>query len=84
MDFRDRDGQPLIQWHDPESAFEAWKACSRGRPCDYSALSYDRLRGESGIQWDGERLYADRVFNTDPDHSKQPTFKVAAARVRKA
>ena len=29
MDFRDRDGEPLIKWHDPESAFEAWKACSK-------------------------------------------------------
>jgi anaerobic selenocysteine-containing dehydrogenase len=74
MDFRDRDGQPLIGWHDPESAFEAWKACSKGRPCDYSGLSYDRLRGVSGIQWpcnddhpDGtERLYTDLRFNTDP------------------
>ena len=28
MDFRDRDGAPLIKWHDAESAFEAWKACS--------------------------------------------------------
>ena len=32
MDFRDRDGAPLIKWDDPEGAFEAWKACSRGRP----------------------------------------------------
>jgi anaerobic selenocysteine-containing dehydrogenase len=78
MDFRDRDGQPLIKWDDPESAFEAWKACSRGRPCDYSAIIYDRLRGGSGIQWpcseqapDGtERLYADGTFNTDPDYSE--------------
>ncbi len=70
MDFRDRDGQPLIKWHDPEAAFEAWKACSRGRPCDYAALSYDRLRDSPGIQWpDGtERLYTDGVFNTDPDY----------------
>ena len=30
MDFRDRDGAPLITWEDAESAFEAWKACSRG------------------------------------------------------
>jgi ferredoxin-nitrate reductase len=44
MDFRDRDGRPLIGWHDPEGAFEAWKACSKGRPCDYSGLSYERLR----------------------------------------
>jgi anaerobic selenocysteine-containing dehydrogenase len=75
MDLRDRDGAPLIKWHDSESAFEAWKRCSAGRPCDYSAITYDRLRGESGIQWpctrehpDGtERLYSDARFNTDPD-----------------
>ena len=67
MDFRDRDGQPLIKWQSPEEAFEAWKACSRGRPCDYSGLTYDKLSGASGIQWpcndqhpDGaERLYAE-------------------------
>jgi len=67
MGFRDRDGEPLIKWDDPESAFEAWMACSRGRPCDYSAITYDRLRGDSGIQWPctedsphgTERLYAD-------------------------
>ena len=76
MDFRDRDGGPLITWHDPESAFEAWKACSRGRPCDYTGITYDRLRGGVGIQWpctaahpDGtERLYTDGTFNTDPDY----------------
>jgi ferredoxin-nitrate reductase len=76
MDFRDRDGQPLIKWDDPESAFEAWKECSRGRPCDYTGLSYDKLRGGSGVQWpcndehpDGtERLYADGNFNTETDY----------------
>jgi anaerobic selenocysteine-containing dehydrogenase len=78
MDFRDRDGEPLIKWDDPEAAFEAWKDCSRGRPCDYSAITYDRLRGGSGIQWpctgqapEGtERLYADGSFNTHPDYSE--------------
>jgi ferredoxin-nitrate reductase len=69
MDFRDRDGGPLIPWREPEEAFEAWKACSRGRPCDYSELSYGRLR-EEGIQWGGERLYADGAFNTDPGYSE--------------
>jgi anaerobic selenocysteine-containing dehydrogenase len=76
MDFRDRNDQPLIKWTDPESAFEAWKACSKGRPCDYSAITYDKLRAGSGIQWpcteatpEGtERLYTDGRFNTDPDH----------------
>jgi anaerobic selenocysteine-containing dehydrogenase len=78
MDFRDRDGAPLIRWTDPEGAFEAWKACSKGRPCDYSGLTYDRLRGRSGIQWpctqdapDGtERLYAGGRFNTAPDYAE--------------
>ena len=32
MDFRDRDGAPLIKWNDAESAFEAWKACSPAVP----------------------------------------------------
>ena len=75
MDFRDRDGAPLIGWDDAAGAFEAWKACARGRPCDISALSHDRLRDAGGIQWpctdaapEGtERLYAGHVFNTDPD-----------------
>jgi ferredoxin-nitrate reductase len=73
MDFRDKDGQPLIKWDDPESTFEAWKECSRGRPCDYTGITYDRLRGGSGIQWpcndehpDGtERLYREADFNTE-------------------
>jgi anaerobic selenocysteine-containing dehydrogenase len=76
MDFRDKDGQPLPPWHTPEEAFEAWKRCSAGRPCDYTGLTYDMLRGGSGIQWpcnddhpDGtERLYANGQFFAAPDH----------------
>ena len=70
MGFEDRDGAPLIKWDDPESAFRAWQACSKGRPCDYSELSYDRLRGGSGLQWGPERLYADGRFNTDPEYAE--------------
>jgi anaerobic selenocysteine-containing dehydrogenase len=72
MGFEDRTGAPLIKWRDPESAFDAWKACSRGRPCDYSGLTYDKLRERGGIQWpctedapDGTpRLYEDGRFST--------------------
>jgi anaerobic selenocysteine-containing dehydrogenase len=75
MDFRDSDEQPLIGWSTPEEAFDAWKECSRGRPCDYSGLTYDALRGASGIPWpctdetpEGtDRQYADSVFPTDPE-----------------
>ena len=38
LDLRDRDGAPLVKWTTPEEAFEGWKECSRGRPCDYSGL----------------------------------------------
>ena len=67
MDFRDRDGAPLIEWTDPESAFEAWKACSAGRPCDYAGITYDLLRERGGIQWGGERLYGNGRFWAAPD-----------------
>ncbi|MFC3688897.1 molybdopterin oxidoreductase family protein [Aquipuribacter hungaricus] len=76
MGFRDKDGDPLVHWHDPRSAFEAWKECSRGRPCDYSGLSYEKLQGGSGVQWpctddapEGtERIYADGAFWSSPDY----------------
>lgn len=76
MDFRDKDGDPFPSWDDAESAFEAWKNCSAGRPCDYTGISYDRLRGGSGIQWpcnsehpDGaERLYVDGKFFSAPEY----------------
>jgi anaerobic selenocysteine-containing dehydrogenase len=76
MDFRDKDGRPLPSWHDAESAFEAWKKCSAGRPCDYTGLSHDKLRDSGGIQWpcnadhpDGtERLYGGGQFSAQPDY----------------
>ncbi|MBM2615679.1 molybdopterin-dependent oxidoreductase [Actinoplanes sp. LDG1-06] len=64
MDFRDNAGAPLVTWHDAESAYAAWQRCSAGRPCDYTGITYDKLRGGSGLQWGGERLYTDGVFNT--------------------
>jgi ferredoxin-nitrate reductase len=45
MDFRDKDGAPLIKWEHPEEAFEAWKECTSGRPCDYTGVTYEKLRG---------------------------------------
>ena len=72
MGFQDKDGAPLIKWRTPEQAFKAWQECSRGRPCDYSGLSYAKLSEGSGIPWpcdaqhpDGTvRLYTDFVFPT--------------------
>ncbi|MFH9468952.1 molybdopterin oxidoreductase family protein [Streptomyces clavifer] len=75
MDFRDKDGGPLVSWQDPESAFEAWKRCSEGRPCDYSGLTYTKLREVGGIQWPvnqqapggTERLYTEGISWARPD-----------------
>jgi anaerobic selenocysteine-containing dehydrogenase len=75
MDFKDKDDNPLITWHDPESAFAAWQRCSAGRPCDYTGLSYAMLREHGGVQWPctenapqgTERLYEDGKFWAAPD-----------------
>jgi anaerobic selenocysteine-containing dehydrogenase len=72
MGFTDRSGRPIPRWDSPRGAFDAWRECSRGRPCDYSAMTYDMLRGSGGIQWPctadaphgTERIYTDHVFNT--------------------
>ena len=76
MDFHDRAGAPLIKWHDAPSAFSAWQACSAGRPCDYTGLSYEKLRAGGETQWpcnarypDGrERLYTEQDFYAEVDY----------------
>ncbi|KQX05567.1 MULTISPECIES: molybdopterin oxidoreductase family protein [unclassified Leifsonia] len=76
MGFRRDDGRPLLDWTDPEDAYRAWQDCSRGRPCDYTGISYDDLRARSGIRWprtEGQvasvdRLYADADFPSRPDY----------------
>lgn len=76
MEFTTLQGAPLLAWDGPEDAFRAWQECSRGRPCDYTGITYDRLRGGSGIPWPcnaenpngRDRLYAGGVFPTDPGY----------------
>jgi ferredoxin-nitrate reductase len=65
-------GQPLIRWKTPEDVFNGWRECTRGRLCDYSGMTYEKLSRGSGIQWpcneqnpDGTpRLYTDHQFPT--------------------
>ena len=72
MGFRDADGAPLITWRTPAEAFDAWRECSRGRPCDYTGLSYAKLSGGTGIPWPctdsaphgTDRLYTEALFPT--------------------
>jgi assimilatory nitrate reductase catalytic subunit len=61
-------------WTAPSDAFEEWKRVSKGRLCDYSAMTYGAIEASGGIQWpyaDGaaepgetRRLYANGRFET--------------------
>ena len=72
MGFKDKDGGPLLPFTTSEEAFNHWRECTKGQLCDYSGLSYARLRNSAGIQWpcnekapDGTpRLYTDFKFMT--------------------
>ncbi|MCU1569916.1 MAG: Formate dehydrogenase subunit alpha [Naasia sp.] len=78
MDFRRDDGAPLLDWTCPEDGFRAWQECTRGKLCDYTGISYERLRGGSGIPWpcnedhpDGTmRLYGDGIFPTEVERAE--------------
>jgi ferredoxin-nitrate reductase len=76
MSFKDKDGQPLIKWTKPEEAFEAWKECTKGRPVDYTGITYGKLDEGSGVPWPCNtsapngtvRLYENGEFNTEPSY----------------
>jgi ferredoxin-nitrate reductase len=65
-----------MPWKESEEVFEAWKKLSKGRPCDYSGMSYEKLTGGSGLQWPcndenpfgTERLFTNGKFFTDIDY----------------
>lgn len=75
MEFKDRDGKPLVKWEDAAGAFEAWCRHSKGWFCDYSGLTYEKPSAGTGVQWpcnarrpDGtERIYTDLMFKTAAD-----------------
>ncbi|WP_433942896.1 molybdopterin-dependent oxidoreductase [Paenibacillus sp. SN-8-1] len=81
MDFRDQDGQPLISYSTPEEAFEEWKTVSKGRPCDMTGITYDKLEQANGLRWpvneahpEGTpRLYSDLQFHTSPEYTQSYT-----------
>jgi ferredoxin-nitrate reductase len=78
LGLQDKDGRPLLKWQTAEECFEAFGEITRGRPCDYSGLTYSALRDSGGIQWPvtaeapsgTERLYTDHRFNTRTDYTE--------------
>jgi anaerobic selenocysteine-containing dehydrogenase len=64
-------------WSTVEDAFNEWRKVSRGRLCDYSGISYQRLAEQGAVQWpypeDGSsspRLYADGRFPTEDGRAR--------------
>lgn len=75
MDFKDKDGNPLISYRTPKECFEEWKRVSKGRPADMSGITYEKLEKYNGLRWPVNeehpfgtpRLYSDFRFHTFPD-----------------
>ena len=57
-------------WKTPRHAFEEWKRVSAGRLCDYSAMTYEEIEAQGGMQWGGERLYTDGEYQTADGRAK--------------
>ncbi|GLG02331.1 molybdopterin oxidoreductase [Alicyclobacillus hesperidum subsp. aegles] len=90
MDFRDKDGKPLIQYTTPRECFEEWKRVSKGRPCDMTAMTYEKIKAQNGMQWPADaehpngtpRLYQDLVFHTQVDDAQTYGFDMKTGRAR--
>jgi len=73
----DVDREIFPGWHGPKDAFEEWRRVSKGRLCDYSGITYDRL-AEGPMCWPsteedpygGSRLYRDGKFETNDGRAK--------------
>jgi anaerobic selenocysteine-containing dehydrogenase len=57
-------------WSTTQDAFLEWQRVSGGRMCDYSHFTWDDIEAVGGVQWGGERLYADGVFPTADGRAK--------------
>lgn len=75
LGLQDRDGRPLISFREPQDAFSEWRRVTKGRPCDYSGVTYEVILEHGAIRWPfneqhplgSERLYEDLKFWTDVD-----------------
>ena len=51
-------------WQSTHDAFREWQRVSNERMCDYSPFTWQEIEDNGGMQWGGERLYADGIFPT--------------------
>lgn len=57
-------------WSTTKDAFLEWQRVSAGRMCDYSRFTWEEIEAAGGMQWGGQRLYADGVFPTSDGRAK--------------
>src|SRR5579885_434314 len=57
-------------WTTTADAFDEWRRVSAGRMCDYSGMSWEELERTKGMQWGGNRLYADGRFPTSDGRAR--------------
>lgn len=57
MEFKNKDGEDLLPFKTQEEAFNHWARSTKGRPCDYTGMTYAKLTGGSGIQWPCNEQY---------------------------
>lgn len=90
MGFKDKNGNPLLRYRTPEECFNEWRVVSKGRPCDMSGMTYEKIMTLGGIQWpcneqypNGKvRLYEDGHFNTDIDYAESYGTDIVTGRLR--
>ena len=73
LDLAERMGvRPVLYpgWSTTHDAFREWQRVSAGRMCDYSHFTWDEIDAAGGMQWGGERLYADGIFPTADGRAK--------------
>ncbi|MGA8939633.1 MAG: nitrate reductase [Acidobacteriaceae bacterium] len=52
-------------WKTTHDAWLEWQRVSAGRLCDYSSFTWQQIEDQGGMQWGGERLYEQGVFQRD-------------------
>ena len=57
-------------WTSTRDAWNEWQRVSRGRLCDYSSFTWEKIEAHGGLQWGGEHLYADAHFPTDSGRAR--------------
>lgn len=79
---KDRDGKDFISFRNSRDAFDEWRRISKGRPCDYSGMTYELIQQHGAIRWPcneqhpvgSERLYEDLHFWTGIDECESFGF----------